>query len=594
VRNNITKSNNFKSSLKISKFDVIESLRGQNLNKLTVPGIVVAGAQSSGKSSLLESISGIKLPSGKTITTRVPLIIRLQNDQELTSPYALISAESNFDESVKITDISKIPKRIIELTNKMSETGCVGETPINLKVFGPNLPTLTLIDLPGITHLSKNEQSDIHEMTSNLVRRFIKDENMIILCVIPAIDDFSNTEAIRLAREYDPHGRRTIGVVTKVDLINKHTGIQDKLYGKTGVTLKLGFVAVKNKSPGESDMTMTQLREVEKNYFKNSKLFDNVPIEFYGTETLVNRITELQNIAIDKFLPQAKEKLLEIESQLENELNECKIVFGSEGDKLQYVLRVMVDIVSKFKSLANGQYDSASDCKVLSQLSSFYTTFSKNLFTTTPDFISEEWKEVIVDTARESQEILLDNFISHNAFRTLFVSNHVDRYTSNCMQLIEEVFAYISTTLHGIVSVSVLPQYPGLKSQLKKEVSKVLQSNLETVKKTIKMLLDAEEFIFTRNPLYSNATTNDNENPIASCLQAYSEIATARFVDYVVLIIHKHLVSDVYKTLPAQVCISDVASSFQEDSNNTEQRSRLEIKINECKRNLELIDSIKE
>lgn len=79
---------------------------------------------------------------------------------------------------------------------------------------------MTLIDLPGITHISKiGDQFNIHEATVSMIRKYIQSTEMVILVVVPASDDFSNCEAIKYAREYDPEGKRTIGVVTKCDLI---------------------------------------------------------------------------------------------------------------------------------------------------------------------------------------------------------------------------------------------------------------------------------------------------------------------------------------------------------------------------------------
>ena len=104
------------------------------------------------------------------------------------------------------------------------------------------------IDLPGITHLSANdEQQDIHAETVNLVRKYISNEQMIILCVVPCLDD-ANSEQ-KLAKEVDKQGKRTLGIVTKVDLCKSDTKIAEKLKGEgNNVKLDLGFVAVRNRS----------------------------------------------------------------------------------------------------------------------------------------------------------------------------------------------------------------------------------------------------------------------------------------------------------------------------------------------------------
>ena len=167
------------------KLDAIEKIRTDlNAENIEVPGVVVAGAQSAGKSSLLESLSDIKLPSGQNITTRVPLILRLERQDDIER-YALISDNPDVETGEKIIDLDKIPLKITEYTRKIAgDGGCVEDKPIHLKVMGPSCPTMTLIDLPGITHMSLNNvQEDIHDATVNLVKKYISNEQMIILCV---------------------------------------------------------------------------------------------------------------------------------------------------------------------------------------------------------------------------------------------------------------------------------------------------------------------------------------------------------------------------------------------------------------------------
>ena len=88
---------------------------------------------------------------------------------------------------------------------------------------------VTLIDLPGITHISDDPLSNIHTDTTDLVRKYISPSDMIVLVVVPATDDFHNTEAIKLAREVDPDGQRTLGVVTKSDQCPEDTDLLAKL-----------------------------------------------------------------------------------------------------------------------------------------------------------------------------------------------------------------------------------------------------------------------------------------------------------------------------------------------------------------------------
>ena len=195
----------------------LEQLRSllEGNKEVSIPGVVVAGAQSAGKSSVLEALAGMKLPRGQNITTRVPLILSLQCIAGAPT-HAIISDDPGMADSMSF-NVADVGPAIEEFTKKLAGVGSgVRETPIYLRVIRDSGPTLTLIDLPGITHNSADETQDIHSETVGLVTRYIENENMVILVVIPAMDDFANAEAVALAKKYDPEGRRTLGGVTKV------------------------------------------------------------------------------------------------------------------------------------------------------------------------------------------------------------------------------------------------------------------------------------------------------------------------------------------------------------------------------------------
>jgi hypothetical protein len=139
------------------KLDVMEEVRSllRDVEAISVPGVVVAGAQSSGKSSVIESLCGINLPRGETITTRVPLVLRMCADPSLEAGCALISTHSDFKDANTLA-LSDVGERIAQLTAELAgDSGAVQDAPIHVKVTLPQGPTLTLIDLPGITHISE-------------------------------------------------------------------------------------------------------------------------------------------------------------------------------------------------------------------------------------------------------------------------------------------------------------------------------------------------------------------------------------------------------------------------------------------------------
>ena len=131
--------------------------------------------------------------------------------------------------------------------------------PIKLNIYSNTCPDLTLIDLPGITRipmhgrnfknkiLGSDQPSNILEVTKEMAKSFCKDESTIILCVIPANIDVTTSEALQMAQELDPKGNRTIGVITKIDIMDVGTNAKKMLLGEE-VNLNLGYIGMKNRS----------------------------------------------------------------------------------------------------------------------------------------------------------------------------------------------------------------------------------------------------------------------------------------------------------------------------------------------------------
>lgn len=163
--------------------EAMEKLRAllEGNDEVSVPGVVVAGAQSAGKSSVLEALGGMKLPRGQNITTRVPLVLNVRAVHG-TVQHALIGGVEDEGTRKKI-EIDDISDNIEALTNELAGGGGgVSDTPIYLTIIRPSGPNLTLIDLPGITFNAADGSSDIHEKTVDLVKKYIRDENMVRVC----------------------------------------------------------------------------------------------------------------------------------------------------------------------------------------------------------------------------------------------------------------------------------------------------------------------------------------------------------------------------------------------------------------------------
>lgn len=222
----------------ISKIsEVVENSGCSNSVKLNLPQIVVVGSQSAGKSSVLENIVGHSiLPRGTGIVTRVPLVLSLHCATELEINDALSNdGSSGRKEWVEFLhlpgqkffdlDSDQVPDIVTERTKELAGNNKgVVDTPIFVKVCSPDLLDLTVVDLPGITRVPVGDQpSDIEMQIRRLCLKYIEKETSIILAITAANTDISNSDSLQLARSVDPSGKRTIGVLTKIDLMDPGT-----------------------------------------------------------------------------------------------------------------------------------------------------------------------------------------------------------------------------------------------------------------------------------------------------------------------------------------------------------------------------------
>lgn len=169
--------------------DAIDKLRSLMVMEegIQLPTIVVVGDQSSGKSSVLESLAGISLPRGRGICTRVPLVMRLQHHSD---PEPELSLEYNG--RVEHTDEDNISEDIVNATNLIAgDSKGISDTPLTLLVKKNGVPDLTMVDLPGITRVPvRGQPENIYDQIKDIIMKYIKPEESIILNVLSASADF--------------------------------------------------------------------------------------------------------------------------------------------------------------------------------------------------------------------------------------------------------------------------------------------------------------------------------------------------------------------------------------------------------------------
>src|SRR6201999_4090473 len=134
----------------------------------------------------------------------------------------------------KVTDFSQIQRTLTDLNLAVSDEECVTDDPIPLRIYSPNVPDLSLIDLPGYIQVTNADQPpELKEKITELCDKYIQSPN-IILAISAADVDLATSTSLRASRKVDPRGERTIGVITKMDLVEAERGagmLNDKKYG---------------------------------------------------------------------------------------------------------------------------------------------------------------------------------------------------------------------------------------------------------------------------------------------------------------------------------------------------------------------------
>ncbi|PWN23831.1 putative VPS1-member of the dynamin family of GTPase [Microstroma glucosiphilum] len=349
-------------------------------NPIDLPQITVLGSQSSGKSSVLENIVGRDfLPRGTGIVTRRPLVLQLINRPAAGAKGGVQNgdtptpgAEGNQTNphewgeflhlpGEKFHDFQKIREEIVRDTElKTGKNAGISPQPINLRIYSPNVLTLTLVDLPGLTKVPVGDQPrDIERQIRDMVLKFISKPNAVILAVTAANTDLANSDGLKMAREVDPDGNRTVGVLTKVDLMDQGTDVVDILAGRV-IPLRLGYVPVVNRGQRDIDQkkAVSAALEAEKSFFENHPSYKS-KATYCGTPFLARKLNTILMHHIRNTLPDIKSK---IGSQLAKYQQELQSLGGplGEANSGNIVLTIITEFCNEFRTVIDGNSNDLS------------------------------------------------------------------------------------------------------------------------------------------------------------------------------------------------------------------------------------------
>ncbi|XP_053329355.1 dynamin-1 isoform X1 [Spea bombifrons] len=459
---------------------------GQNAN-LDLPQIAVVGGQSAGKSSVLENFVGKDfLPRGSGIVTRRPLVLQLVNSSTEFGEFLHCKGK-------KFTDFDEIRMEIEGETDRVTGNNKgISPVPINLRVYSPNVLNLTLVDLPGMTKVPVGDQpADIESQIREMLMQFVTKENCLILAVSPANSDLANSDALKIAKEVDPQGQRTIGVITKLDLMDEGTDARDILENKL-LPLRRGYVGVVNRSQKDIDgkKDIQAALAAERKFFLSHPSYRHLA-DRMGTPYLQKVLNQQLTNHIRDTLPGLRNKLQSQLLSIEKEVEEYKHFRPDDPARktkalLQMVQQFAVDFEKRIEGSGDqiDTYELSGGAKI-NRI--FHERFPFELVKM--EFDEKELRREISYAIKNIHGIRTGLFTPDMAFETI-VKKQVKKTKEPCLKCVDMVISELIGTVRQCTKK--LSQYPHLREEMERIVTTHIREREGRTKDQVMLLIDIE------------------------------------------------------------------------------------------------------
>ncbi|XP_055365848.1 dynamin-2-like isoform X5 [Betta splendens] len=470
----------------INKLQDAFSSIGQSCN-LDLPQIAVVGGQSAGKSSVLENFVGRDfLPRGSGIVTRRPLILQLVNSK---AEYA----EFLHCKGRKFVDFEEVRQEIEAETERLTGSNKgISPIPINLRVYSPNVLNLTLIDLPGMTKVAVGDQPlDIEHQIRDMLLQFITKESCLILAVTPANTDLANSDALKIAKEVDPQGMRTIGVITKLDLMDEGTDAQDILENKL-LPLRRGYIGVVNRSQKDIDgkKDIRAALAAERKFFLSHPAYRHIA-ERMGTPHLQKTLNQQLTNHIRDTLPGLRSKLQSQQLSLEKEVEEFKNFRPDDpARKTKALLQMVQQFGVDFEKCIEGSGDQVDTSNLsggakINRI--FHERFPFELVKM--EFDEKELRKEISYAIKNIHGVRTGLFTPDLAFEAI-VKKQLIKLKEPCLKCIDLVIQELINTVRQCTNK--LNSYPRLREETERIVTTYIRERDSKTKDQVLLLIDIE------------------------------------------------------------------------------------------------------
>ncbi|KAK1150561.1 dynamin-1-like protein isoform X2 [Acipenser oxyrinchus oxyrinchus] len=477
---------------------------------IQLPQIVVVGSQSSGKSSVLESLVGRDFLPWFGVVTRRPLVLQLVN----VPPAAERSGSENGIKAEEWATFLHIKNKIFTEFDEVrqeieSETErCTGANkgisaePIHLKIFSPQVLNLTLVDLPGITKVPVGDQpEDIESQVREMIFSYTSNPNSLILAITAANTDLATSEALKLARDVDPDGRRTLAVVTKLDLMDAGTDALDVLLGRV-IPVKLGIIGVINRSQHDINTGKSVSESLQDEQAFLQRHYPTLSSRC-GARQLSRTLNRLLMHHIRDCLPEVRTRVSVLSTQYQSLLQ-------SHGEPLSDPNATLLQIITQFsreycstiegtaRDIETSELCGGSICFI------FHETFGRTLESIDP--LTGLSGLDVLTAIRNATGPRPALFVPEVCFE-LLVKRQIKRLEEpslRCVELVHEELQRI--THHCCANTQELQRFPKLHDSIVEVVTGLLRKRLPITNEMVHNLVSIElAYINTKHPDFTDA-----------------------------------------------------------------------------------------
>ncbi|KAL7852693.1 hypothetical protein SRHO_G00184780 [Serrasalmus rhombeus] len=538
--------------------DLIDSLRLIGIEEdLALPTIAVIGDQSSGKSSVLEALSGVALPRGSGIVTRCPLELKLRKIKCGVHWRAVISYQEEF---IEFDDPSLVEGYVAEAQNVLAGDGVgICDDLITLEIMSPDVCDLTLIDLPGIARVPvKGQPEDIGDQIKNLIRSFIEKSETINLVVVPCNVDIATTEALKMAQEVDPEGKRTLAILTKPDLVDRGTekNILDVVRNQV-IPLSKGYIIVKCRGQKQIDekISLEDATRVERDFFKRHEFFSCLLNEEKATiQCLAGKLTQDLVDHIKKSLPLLSEQIKKQLWDLRKELGQCEAGPPLDPQKRRdFFINTLMKFNDKINHLACSNLGNEDNLFV--QLRAEFKKWKEHLDSTKSSF-HEVVQTVVKEYDLKYRGRELPGFSDYNVFE-MVVQRLVIQLKGPAIDRLRVIRETIQSQFSE-ASKDCFLNYPFLQCVATNKIDNIQSKQEAKVEQRILEQFEMEQLVYTQDSIYfktlneiNNAGVSednfaglDSRNKYPEMLHAYYEIVVQRLADQVPMLIRYFMLKE--------------------------------------------------